>query len=235
MKKTLLLIFLAAICTTMYAQNEQKADSTTSKPKKYINTEYRAIIEESSPEILYGKAFLTIYNEGQTQDYAMMKPNAKDLTFTANLIIPSSEKESKNAFTADANFKIDGNKLLITLEDVSITSKKVVLKLKKKIQDDVLSDNEKKNAQLKEAEASINAYMQSLFSKIKNSKAVLSDKYWKEITNGNIVKGMSMDECLLAKGKPGTTFKESDYSTQWSYGLYYTIYFSDGIAEEVVK
>lgn len=235
MKKTLLLIILAAICTAIYAQEEQKTDSAAPKPKKFINTEYRAIIEEDSPEILYGKAFLTIYDEGQTQDYAMMKPNAKDLTFSANLVIPSSEKDSKNAFTADANFKVDGSSLLVTLDDVSMTSKKVVLKLKKRIQDDVLGDNEKKNAQLREAEASINAYMQSLFSKIKNSKANVTDKYWKEIANGNIVKGMSMDECLLSKGKPGTMFKESDYSTQWSYGLYYTIYFSDGIAEEVVK
>lgn len=199
-----------------------------------IKTLYSVTVA-GSRESLFAKALLTVYGEDATNEqYQQLKVNTRRYTFEHWFEIAPEFSGAKGTYGGKATFTVSSGQITVQLTDLYVKRGKGILGSSSKLVDEE-SKNEKKNAQLIEANQAVEKYVASMLEAMAQSEATVSDKYWSYIMKGDICKGMSTTECRVSKGNPVATNENPDGSMQWNYGLYYMVYFKNGRVESVVK
>lgn len=226
MKRFFLFALLAAAALWGMAQDSAGDDVV----QKVIQTRYNATMSGASDEFdLFARTYLAVLDLKPEDAFADMQVNGRDLTFQATIKGPSVQKKSKSIFAAKAHFRIVGDMVTVTLDSLMVTQKKLVLMIDSEIDDEGLTNNKKHNALLHEAQATLKQRVSALLQSVSLKQARVKSQHRQAIENGMVEKGMTPDECLLAKGKPQSTYKQDSHSEQWNYGMLHAIFFKDGV------
>lgn len=147
-----------------------------------------------------------------------MRPYVADSSVTYSFTLTIKISESNAEFCiSDAKATPDG--FIGTLTAVRLDKTNIAKKPKQKVYIDNFG-------------TFCNKYAGKMVKDITERKITL--KHWEEISKGQVVKGMTPDECVLSLGKP-VHVAENSQRTQWTYESGRIVVFENGVVSVVVE
>lgn len=191
-------------------------------------------LDGANEQSFYAKAFLwAVDNICPKQLDGMVEVNHKNHSYTFRLEIESMAGSSfRNHYFCNVRINIIDSKMVFYVYDINVKGSGLIKTI-------TPLENYKIETNAKHAEIgndfarSISSVLDKMFHDIQ-TQSLGSIKHWDEIVNRKVVKGMTMDECRLAFGKPQIE-KEDGAEVQWMYTSSFFLFFKKGVVSSFIK
>lgn len=228
---TLSLMLLCALTTS--AQVKTYHVETTSDGQRAVSA-FVTFDTRSSDEIFANTLLWTVEHICPRFREGIKELEIQNKSIKCDWAVPSSSNsELKNIYYCKATFRVLENKFIFYISDIQIESSallgKKVMPLAK------LTPDKKKGHQeiIEDFEQSVSAGLDKLIGYVgKNEMAAV--KNWTAIGKGEVVKGMTQEEVLMACGRPQLTSEEGA-EIQWKYSGSLYVFLKNGIVSNVLK
>lgn len=182
----------------------------------------------------FGSAVLWTLDQtlDQTAKNAVKTVNANDLTVSIRPDVKVND-ESVQSYSFNLTLKVENGRLHYLISNVKCTPNGFFGSITAVNLDKINTEKKPKQKVLIDKFAALcNEYVPLMISGIKDRNVVIS--HWDAILQGQVVKGMNGDECILSVGK-ADTITENPQRTQWQYESGMIIVFENGLVSAVVK
>ncbi len=237
-KKLFLIIALGVSCISGIAQDNTFSETGTRYPlsadgKKLVVSGFASFSGKTDADIFANAMLWAVENLCSELRDGITEVDVKKMRFTCNLVLGSMPNSGmENVYNCQAIFSVASGRLIYYLSNISVTAKSFISKN--------VTPFEKLNPEKKESHkeimddfvASESATLNNMFDFIASNRP--SVRHWDEIGIRKPIVGMTMDECLIAFGKPKTDY-ESNGETQWMYSTSFILFFKDGKVCTVIK
>lgn len=183
----------------------------------------------------FGSAVLWLLEQqldGKSND-AHRKIDTKNYTVKARMNLDCDGNEVVQNYTFDLIMRVAGGKLDFNICNIRCTPRNFLAGLTNVSLDKInLTKKPKQKVYIDNFDAVCNKYVSDMLAVIRGTNVDLS--HWEAIQQGQVVKGMSENECVLAVGKPDNVTSNSQ-RVQWQYESGMIIVFEGGKVSAVVK
>lgn len=230
MTKSVFIIIALLLASTTCIANTFTENANTypveSDGKKFIVSGFVPISGQNDETIFANAILWVVENICPQLREGIENVDVAKKKFTCDMALSSMPGSGiENTYYLSAQFSVASGKLIYYLSDIRIESKSLVFKK--------ITPLEKLNPEKKESHkeaiddfvASESATLNAMFDFITENKPIVS--HWNEIGIRKPIEGMTTDECLIAFGKPKTTF-ETNGEVQWMYSTSFILFFRDG-------
>lgn len=152
---------------------------------------------------------------------------------THRVVMKPTLPAGDNSYVFNLTMQVSGGKIEFLVEKIKCVPKGMLGGLTAINFDKVnLEKKPKQKEFIDQFDALCDTYMQRILTEITSKEGNLGN--WEAINKGQVVKGMTEKECLMAVGKPATIV-ENTQRVQWTYESGMIVVFENGIVTAIVK
>lgn len=227
MMRKFLLLFVTLLSVAAHAEQTYKLEKVDGK---YICR--GSVACRLDDRQTFGSAVLWAIEQGDDEKSSkgiMEAYDAKALTVAMKPTIAAGD----NNYVFNLTMQVQGGQLEFLVEKIKCVPKGVLGGFTSVNFDKVNLEKKPERKELIDRfETLCDTYMQNILAEILSKEGNLGN--WEAISKGQVVKGMTEKECIMAVGKPASV-TENTQRVQWTYESGMIVVFEDGIVTAIVK